>query len=57
MTKFEAFVDLYVDELRKRHSDNPHWKTREDIIENCGGEDELKTLYGLWLWASFEKQK
>lgn len=57
MTKFEAFVDLYVDELRKRHSDNPHWQTREDIIEMCGGEDELGIIYDLWLLASPEKQK
>lgn len=57
MKQFDAFVDLYVDWQRKRHENNPHWETREDIIENCGGESQLEGLYNLWTWASPEKQK
>ena len=57
MTKFEAFLNLYVAYLASKHEGNKYWQTDAQIIENCGGEDEIKNIYYLWDWVSPEMQK
>lgn len=57
MTKFEAFLNLYVTYLASKHEGNEYWQTDAQIIENCGGKDEIKNIYYLWDWVSPEKQK
>lgn len=57
MTKFEAFLNLYVAYLASKHEGNEYWQTDAQIIENCGGKDEIKNIYYIWDCVSPEKQK
>ena len=39
--EFDCFVELYSFYMIKKHHDNPHWRTKEQVIELSGGEEEL----------------
>lgn len=54
--EFDCFVELYSFYMIKKHYDNPYWRTKEQVIELSGGEEELYGLYCLWTQVSEEKQ-
>lgn len=54
--EFDCFVELYSFYMIKKHHDNPHWQTKEQVIELSGGENELYELYCLWTQVSETKQ-
>ena len=54
--EFDCFVELYSFYMIKKHHDNPHWRTKEQVIELSGGENELYGLYCLWTQVSEAKQ-
>ena len=54
--EFDCFVELYSFYMIKKHHDNPHWRTKEQVIELSGGEEELYGLYCLWTQVSEVKQ-
>lgn len=55
--EFDCFVELYAHYMCMKHYLNPHWRTKEQVIENSGGEDELYGLYCLWTQVSEAKQR
>lgn len=55
--EFDCFVELYSHHMQTKHHSNPHWQTKEQIIELSGGADQLYELYCLWTEASEAKQK
>ena len=55
--EFDCFVELYVHYIRMEHYPNPHWRTKEQVIELSGGEEELYELYCLWTQVSEAKQQ
>jgi hypothetical protein len=54
--EFDCFVELYSFYMIRKHHDNPHWRTKEQVIELSGGENELYGLYCLWTQVSEAKQ-
>lgn len=54
--EFDCFVELYSFYMIQKHHDNPHWQTKEQVIELSGGVNELYNLYCLWTQVSEEKQ-
>ena len=48
--EFDCFVELYSFYMIKKHHDNPHWRTKEQVIELSG-------LYCLWTQVSETKQQ
>lgn len=54
--EFDCFVELYSFYMIRKHHDNPHWRTKEQVIELSGGEEELYGLYCLWTQVSEAKQ-
>lgn len=54
--EFDCFVELYSFYMIKKHHYNPHWRTKEQVIELSGGEEELYGLYCLWTQVSEAKQ-
>lgn len=54
--EFDCFVELYCSYMIQKHHDNPHWRTKEQVIENSAGEEELYGLYCLWTQVSEAKQ-
>lgn len=55
--EFDCFVELYSFHMIRKHHDNPHWRTKEQVIELSGGEEELYGLYCLWTQVSEAKQQ
>lgn len=55
--EFDCFVELYAHHMRMKHYPNPYWKTKEQVIENSGGVNELYGLYCLWTQASKARQQ
>lgn len=56
INEFGCFVELYSSYMIKKHHDNPHWRTKEQVVELSGGEEELYGLYYLWTQVSEAKQ-
>jgi hypothetical protein len=54
--EFDCFVELYSFYMKRKHHDNPHWRTKEQVIELSGGVNELYGLYCLWTQVSEAKQ-
>lgn len=54
--KFDCFVELYSFYMKQKHPANPHWQTKEQVIELSGGLNELYNLYNLWTQVSEVKQ-
>ena len=54
--EFDCFVELYSFYMIQKHHDNPYWRTKEQVIENSGGVNELYNLYCLWTQVSEAKQ-
>lgn len=55
--EFDCFVELYSFYMIRKHHDNPYWRTKEQVIELSGGEEELYGLYCLWTQVSEAKQQ
>lgn len=55
--EFDCFVELYSFYMKQKHHDNPHWQTKEQVIELSGGVNELYNLYCLWTQVSEVKQR
>ena len=55
--EFDCFVELYAHYMRMKHYPNPHWQTKEQVIELSGGVDEHYGLYCLWTQVSEAKQQ
>lgn len=55
--EFDCFVELYSFYMIQKHHDNPHWQTKEQVIELSGGVNELYNLYCLWTQVSEAKQR
>ena len=55
--EFDCFVELYAHYMRMKHYPNPHWRTKEQVIELSGGVNELYNLYCLWTQVSEVKQQ
>lgn len=55
--EFDCFVELYSFYMKWKHHDNPHWSTKEKVIELSGGVEELYNLYCLWTQVSEAKQR
>lgn len=56
INEFDCFVELYSFYMIRKHHDNPHWRTKEQVIELSGGVNELYGLYCLWTQVSEAKQ-
>lgn len=55
--EFDCFVELYANYMWMKHYPNPHWQTKEQVIELSGGVEELYGIYCLWTQVSETKQR
>lgn len=54
--EFDCFVELYSRHQIWKHYPNPHWQTKDQVIELSGGIEQLYSIYCLWTEVSIQRQ-